>query len=61
MNILVEVDRWSPGDRGPVQALGQCIEGINGWMMQILLQLNKDQTRVVVFKRRGSVSPEISL
>uniref|UniRef100_A0A3B3DTS3 Reverse transcriptase domain-containing protein n=3 Tax=Oryzias melastigma TaxID=30732 RepID=A0A3B3DTS3_ORYME len=54
--------RLTPGDRGPVQALGKCIEDINDWMCHNLLQLNKNKTEVIVFgakEKRLDVTTEL--
>uniref|UniRef100_A0A3P9BKS9 Reverse transcriptase domain-containing protein n=3 Tax=Maylandia zebra TaxID=106582 RepID=A0A3P9BKS9_9CICH len=52
----------SPGDRGPVQALGKCIEEINDWLCHNFLQLNKNKTEVIVFgakEKRLQVTREL--
>ena len=53
----------SPGDRGPVQALGKCIEWkISDWTCQNFLQLNKNKTEVIVFgakEKRSQVTTEL--
>ena len=41
----------SPGDYAPIQTLSKCIEQINDWMRQNLLQLNKDKTEVMVWSQ----------
>ncbi len=39
----------SPNDYSPIDSLCQCIDEINSWMCQNLLQLNKEKTEVDAF------------
>ncbi|TWW53026.1 hypothetical protein D4764_0169970, partial [Takifugu flavidus] len=43
----------APGDTGPVDALFNCILDIQSWMAENFLQLNQDQTEVLV------IGPEV--
>ena len=40
---------FSPHDYGPIDSPCQCTENINIWMRQDFLQLNNNQTEVIVF------------
>ncbi len=39
----------SPNDYSPIDSLCQCIDEINSWMCQNLLQLNMEKTEVNAF------------
>lgn len=46
----------SPNDFSPIDFLCQCIDEINSWMCQKVLQLNKDKTEVTVFGNKDKIS-----
>ncbi len=40
---------WSRNDYSPIDSLCQCIDEINFWVCQNVLQLNKEKTEVIAF------------
>ncbi len=45
----------SPNDFSPIDSLCQCIDEINSWMCQNLLQLNKEKSEVIAFGNKDEV------
>ncbi len=45
----------SPNDYSPIDSLCQCIDEINSWMCQNILQLNKEKTEVIAFGNKDEV------
>ncbi len=45
----------SPNDYSPIDSLCQCIEEVNSWMCQNILQLNKEKTEVIAFGNKDEV------
>ncbi len=45
----------SPNDYSPIDSLCQCIDEINSWMCQNVLQLNKEKTEVIAFGNKDEV------
>ncbi len=45
----------SPNDYSPIDSLCQCIDGINSWMCQNFLRLNKEKTEVIAFGNKDEV------
>lgn len=52
----------NPDDYGPMHSLNKCIEQISDWMCQNFLQLNKDETEMIIFgakKEQTNVSAHL--
>ncbi len=45
----------SPNDYSPIDSLCQCIDEINSWKCQNLLQLNKEKTEVIAFGNKDEI------